>query len=93
MSIINQLQYSFLLYFTAILLPLPYFRIADPSPEAEIDPWLKERGAPFPKLAARRLPLFALLTLPNKDKCKLLEKEFSLETFRWRFNMFTSKKL
>jgi len=33
-------------------------------------------------LAGQRLPLYPLVVLNNKEKCKLLEKEFSLGTYR-----------
>ena len=39
---------------------------------------------PLPlRLGYLRLPLYPLLMLNNKEKCKLLEKEFTLETYRY----------
>jgi len=61
---------------------IQYKRVGEAQPEAEVDAWLKERGTPFPILASKRLPLYSLITLPNKEKCKLLEKEFSLDTYK-----------
>ena len=61
---------------------MQYRRVAPPVMEWEVDPWVKERAAPFPRaLAALRLPLTALCTLSVKDKFKLLEKEFTMETY------------
>jgi len=61
---------------------LQYDRVSQPHPELEVDQWIKERGCPFPTLASTRLPLFSLVTLSPKEKYKLLEKEFNLETYR-----------
>ena len=61
---------------------LQYERVSEPQPELEVDQWIKERGCPFPTLAGSRLPLLSLVTLNTKDKYKLLEREFNLETYR-----------
>jgi len=61
---------------------LQYERVSEPQPELEVDQWIKERGCPFPALAATRLPLFSLVSLSAKEKYKLLEREFNLDTYR-----------
>ena len=61
---------------------LEYARVSEPQPEHEVDWWLKERGVPFPEVGRRRLPLYSLVTLPVKEKYKLLEFECSLATYR-----------
>eukprot|EP00090_Calanus_glacialis_P046972 TRINITY_DN9495_c0_g1_i1.p1 TRINITY_DN9495_c0_g1~~TRINITY_DN9495_c0_g1_i1.p1 ORF type:complete len:2089 (+),score=822.89 TRINITY_DN9495_c0_g1_i1:455-6268(+) len=61
---------------------LQYERVSEPQPELEVDQWIKERGCPFPALATTRLPLFSLVTLSPKEKYKLLEREFNLDTYR-----------
>ena len=61
---------------------LEYSRVSEPQPEHEVDWWMKERGVPFPGVGRRRLPLYSLVTLPAKEKYKLLEFECSLSTYK-----------
>ena len=56
-------------------------RVSEPHEDVEVDAWVKDRG-PFPALGFRRLPLHGLVSSTVKDKYKLLEKEFNLETYR-----------
>ena len=56
-------------------------RVSEPHEDVEVDAWVKDRG-PFPALGFRRLPLHGLVSSTAKDKYKLLEKEFNLETYR-----------
>ena len=60
-----------------------YTRVSDPAAEFEVDPWLKDRRGAFPHaLAKLRLPLTAMTSLSQKEKFKLLEKEFTMETHK-----------
>ena len=60
-----------------------YTRVSDPVAEFEVDPWLKDRRGAFPyALAKLRLPLTAITSLSQKEKFKLLEKEFTMETHK-----------
>ena len=61
---------------------MQYSRVSIPHPEIEVDNWFKENSTSFPKIGHKRLPLHGILYLSNKEKCKLLEKEFTLETYR-----------
>ena len=61
---------------------MQYERVSTPHPELEVDKWFKENSTSFPKIGNRRLPFHGILYLSNKEKCKLLEKEFTLETYR-----------
>ena len=64
---------------------LEYTRVSQPQPEHEVDWWMKERGVPFPEVGLTRLPLYSLVTLPTKEKYKLLEFECTLATYNaWR---------
>lgn len=61
---------------------LKYKRVSRPT-EKEIDLWIKERSAPFPvEIAETRLPINLFISLQNKEKFRLLEKEFTLETYK-----------
>ena len=59
-----------------------YERVSEPHAEWEVDKWVKERGCPFPSIAIKRLPLLSLILLSSKDKYKLLELEFNLDTYQ-----------
>ena len=61
---------------------LQYGRVSEPQPELEVDCWLKEKGIPFPEVGRRRLPLYSLVTMPVKEKYKLLEFECTLATYK-----------
>jgi hypothetical protein len=61
---------------------LQYERVSEPQSELEVDRWIKKRGCTFPALATSRLPLFTLVTLSPKEKYRLLEREFNLDTYR-----------
>ena len=67
---------------------MQYRRVAEPLPEFEVDPWMKDRSSPFPRaLAALRLPLLSLCTFSKKEKFKLLEQEFQMSTYSAWINM------
>ena len=60
-----------------------YTRVSEPVAEFEVDPWLKDRREAFPhRLAKLRLPLTSMTSLSQKEKFKLLEKEFTMDTHK-----------